>query len=371
MKQGEKCRILALYLPQFHETIENSKNWGEGYTEWTAVKNAKPYYKGHKQPKKPLNNNYYDLSDETGEVWKWQSELAGRYGIYGFVIYHYWFSGYMPLHKPLEILLAHPEINVHYSLCWDSNSWKRNWFGVKDDILIKQDYGDHVMWERHFADLLPFFQDERYIKLDNKPVFHIHNSRLVPCFSEMIDCFHKLAVQNGFDGIYWVGGDYSGRNEESGLDAYYNFEPNHIQMSGKHAFFLRILRDTKGGIRNRLNRIFHCHLLDIRSSLFLLRLIVKEKSKRGQKMFRGIYVSYDDSPRRWEKGIIYRGCTPQRFFRALYKLLCLSYKENSEFLYINAWNEWGEGAYLEPDEENEYAYLEAVARAVTKAEPRS
>lgn len=123
---------------------------GRGYTEWTAVKNAQPLYKDHKEPRIPLEKNYYDLVDETGKVWKWQGELAKKYGVYGFCIYHYWFEGKQLLQKPMEILLKHPEININYFICWANETWRKNWYTQEKTILMEQTYGDKEAWKDHF-----------------------------------------------------------------------------------------------------------------------------------------------------------------------------------------------------------------------------
>lgn len=367
-KKTEKnnCKVLCFYLPQFHETPENSEWWGEGYTEWTAVRRAIPYYKNHRQPKEPLNDNYYDLSDESAKTWKWQCELAQKYGVYGFVIYHYWFAGRKMLEKPTQILLQHPEIDIKYSLCWDNNEWKRTWYSSVPEILIPQIYGDETIWKKHFEDLLPYFMDKRYIKIDNKPIFHIYASGKIDCIDEMKKCWDKLAIEHGFDGIYLIGGDLMGRKYQKALDAYYNFEPNRIQVHSSYSDFLVPYIDLTGGLRKRINKTFGVHLMDKRRIPLLYHLLVSEKDNERRKTYRGIFVKYDDTPRRQENGVIYCGESAKRFSNTLYKLLRKSDKEHKEFVYVNSWNEWGEGANLEPDKEDGYAYLEAVKRATDR-----
>lgn len=367
-KKKENCKVLCFYLPQFHETPENNKWWGDGYTEWTAVKNAVPYFKGHKQPNEPLNDNYYDLADEKAETWKWQSRLAQKYGIDGFVIYHYWFAGRKVLERPVEILLRHPEIDIKYSLCWDNNEWRRTWFGNKEEILIPQNYGMQDVWKQHFDDLLPFFKDSRYIKIDNKPIFHIYACNKIPCLQEMVAYWNELAKEQGFKGIYLIAGDYFQRGKNRAIDAYYNFEPNRIQVQSKYSKMLTRVIDLKNGIRKRIQYVTHKSKIDIRNAAFLYKLLANENSNTAYKTFKGIWIRYDDTPRRQEKGTCYRKGTVARFEDTLYKLLIQSDREKLEYIYINAWNEWGEGAYLEPDKENGYQYLQAVYNAINRAQ---
>ena len=154
-------RVLALYLPQYHSFKENDEWWGKGYTEWTAVGRAKPLYRGHIQPRVPLGERYYDLVKEGEETLLWQARLAREYGIYGFCFYQYWFKGKMLMEKPMEILLGHPEIDMNYCICWANETWTRTWYGLSEQVLMQQDYGEEEDWYRHFEYLLKFFKDKR------------------------------------------------------------------------------------------------------------------------------------------------------------------------------------------------------------------
>ena len=161
-------KIIALYLPQFHEIPENNEWWGKGFTEWTNVKTAKPSFKGQYQPRIPLNNNYYNLTDVRAQ--EWQAKLAKEYGIYGFCYYHYWFEGKMLLEKPAEIMLKNLSVDMPFCFCWANHTWLRAWADKSNRTLIKQTYGTEEDWINHFNYLLPFFKDERYIKEDGKPI---------------------------------------------------------------------------------------------------------------------------------------------------------------------------------------------------------
>jgi len=359
-------KIICFYLPQFHETARNNAWWGKGYTDWNAAKNARPLFRGHMQPKKPLNDNYYDLSDETAKTLKWQAELAKENGIYGFCIYHYWFAGEKMLEKPSEILLRHQEIDIHYTFCWDSGTWRRTWYAdaAEQEVLIEQKFGDKQVWTRHFNDLLPFFQDRRYIKIDNKPVFHIYKASTIPCLQEMKECWNTLARENGFDGIYLISGDIVDRKgDDRAIDAFYNYEPNRVFYDHRNSFFVKsaIIR---AGILKRVNKIFGTRFLpDKRSAKMAYRKISLHKDKTGApKTYYGIFVNYDDTPRRQMRGAVYANNKLEYFEKCLETQIRESKRAANEFLYINAWNEWGEGAYLEPDEEYGTAYLECIRK---------
>lgn len=356
-------KIIAFYLPQFHETEYNNEWWGKGYTDWMAAKNAKPLFEKHNQPRIPFNNNYYDLSETNAATWKWQAEIAKEHGVYGFCIYHYWFAGKKILNKPAEILLNHAEIDINYSFCWDSTSWKRTWYkhAVEQEILIEQDYGNIHMWEQHFNDLLPFFRDTRYMKIDNKPIFHIYRTSDIACLDEMKKCWDKLAIEQGFDGIYLISGDLGNRNnDKNGIDAYYNYEPNHVYDKYYRTWSIRS-SVIRAGILKRVNKYCGTSFFpDKRSSQAIYNLIEKDEENNVKKTYLGIFSDYDDTPRRQLGGTVYCNNRPEYFKRCLKKQIEKTEKMGNEYLYITAWNEWGEGAYLEPDEKLGMTYLQII-----------
>ncbi len=363
-------RIMAMYLPQFHTTPENDEWWGKGYTDWVAAKNAVSRYRGHRQPRTPLGDNYYDLADETAAAWKWQAELAAKYGVYGFCIYQYWFTGVQTLQRPMEILLRHPEIPLRYSICWANEEWARSWYGNEREVLIPQEYGGEKEWKRHFEYLLPFFKDERYIKVDRKPMFHIYKAHQIECLKEMKEFWDRLAKENGFDGIYLVAGNTAGviKEETREIDAYYNFEPNHVWGQKRNKVFVKLLW-WKAGLLRRAGKIMKREFFTGRRSLKrVYRLILSEKYHTNQTVYLGICPEYDDTPRRQEQGVVYDDASPKQFGKTLRKLIRKSEKMGSDFIFINAWNEWGETAALEPDDVHGYRYLEEIHNALLETE---
>lgn len=361
-----KAKIIANYLPQFHEIPENSKWWGEGFTDWVAVKNTKPLFDGHNQPRIPLNNHYYQL-DDVEEI-RWQAQIAKKYGVYGFGIYHYWFSSDMKLlEKPAELIRDNPDIDINYLFLWDNTSWTRTWSKERMNndwapgydgeasteelqqggVLAKLIYGTEKDWKKHFDYLLTFFGDSRYIKIDNKPLFGIfqpHNQFAV--IKEMVEYWDGLAKENGFDGIICMTKD-NWRNE--GLEyriRYSPFSPNY--------FF--------DALNNKVNTVLSKKMNRIRWANYdrHWRRILKDAKRANSKTFLSGFVDFDDTPRRGSMARIMKGSSPEKFKKYLRELVNISRSQNKEYVFVTAWNEWGEGAYLEPDSVNGYAYLEAL-----------
>lgn len=357
-------KAVCLYLPQYHTFPENDEWWGKGYTEWSSVKAAKPLFKGHHQPKIPLDNRYYNLVEEGVKTWQWQADLAKEYGIYGFCVYQYYFKGKMLMQQPLEILLSHPEIDIRYSICWANETWTKTWYGLESEILMKQEYGQESDWKAHFDYCSQFFKDERYIKIDNKPVFHIYRSFDIKDLPKMKECFDSWSREIGFDGISFICGKTAGESEdrEGIADAFYTFEPGY---SLKHALTkAQTLRYNLSVLfKSTYNRIFKKNMLErIIPIDWIYNAIINRDYSDNE--CPGIIGEWDNTPRRKHKGLMYSGSNPVKFEKTLSILANKVKGRKFDFVYINAWNEWGEGAMLEPEERLGYSYLEAVKRVV-------
>lgn len=364
----EISKIIAMYLPQFHQIPENDDFWGEGFTDWVTVKNAKPLFEGHQQPRTPLNNNYYDLSIKDNIAW--QAELAKEHDVYGFGIYHYWFNNDKNLlTKPAEIIRDNEEIGINYFFTWDNVSWKRTWSnvegndwapvidaskGIGDAILIPYIIGDEKDWRNHYIYLRPFLKDNRYIRKDNKPMFGIlHYSEEI---AQMCTYWNQLAKEDGFDGMYFV--FFANKNKRIPTSAnVFKYEPAFSGWSGD-PMHIRIVRKIKEALS-----------IDSRPEIVrdydaVWKKIIKNAVKMSDShIYHGALVSFDDTPRRGVKGRLIKNSTPDKFEKYFSKLLEISSQQRKEFVFVTAWNEWGEGAVLEPDEENGDAYLKALKRA--------
>jgi len=347
-------KILALNLPQFHEIKENDEWWGKGFTEWTNVRKAKPVYKGHVQPELPLNNNYYDLSKREDVIA--QTKMAYENGVSGFVYFHYWYNGRKMLEKPCEILLKAPEAKIEYCFCWANHPWTRAWDGKAHQILLQQTYGDVEDWENHLQYLLPFFKDVRYIKVDNRPMFFIYAMCNIPDYDNMIAYWKKRLIEEGFDGIYIV--EYiSSKNVRAFCkftSAVYEDEPIYSAR-----FCISPLQKA---IRLFNKKMLRPDILDYDD--IWEAILKKDAVYDGKKIIQGAFATWDNTPRRGKKGCtIFKGATPEKFEKYFSRLISGERKDCSkDYLVINAWNEWGEGAMLEPTEQYGYAYLDVVKK---------
>lgn len=366
-------KVIAFYLPQFHEIPENNEWWGQGFTEWVNVKKAIPLVEGQNQPRIPLNNNYYDLSNV--EVMKWQAKLAKKYGVYGFCIYHYWFSGHKLLEKPAENLLKNKDIDIPFCFCWANENWTNRWVsGTSQKLLIEQKYGDEKEWKEHFDYFLPFFKDDRYIKENGKPLLVIYSPDLIDCLDELLDKWNKWAQDCGFDGICYAyqRSDTNVFNYQNGADNKFTYQIEYQpgkcrewQRSKIKSLFIKYKRMIFRGLGSLLNTPkLQNHTYEEK-----LRVLNYDKTwecilshqPESPKCIPGAFVDWDNTPRKQIRGSFYEGATPERFayyFDKLIKHTKNVYKK--DMIFIFAWNEWAEGGYLEPDEKNGYGYLEAI-----------
>lgn len=368
-----KSKVLAIYLPQFHRIPENDQWWGNGFTEWTNVKRGKAWYPGHYQPRKPLHNNYYDLSDL--KVLEKHTKIAKKAGINGFCFYHYYFKGKTLLEKPIEQYRDCSKESFPYCLIWANQSWARTWYRTQDRnaVLLQQVYGDEDDWKNHFYYLLKFFKDERYIKIDNKPLYIIYIPQDIRCREKMFALWQKLAKENGFDGIYLIAMNTSlGIDKKRYLyDAIMNFEPMSIWSNDNS--WRKTVQKWKETKKEDINSKKKCllnyfYMKNSYSYSYLNRKILQKSKTSDSKTYLGIFSGWDNTSRKDEDGLIITGCTPKKFGNILEKILWISEKQNKLYVFINAWNEWSEGAYLEPDEKYGYKYLAVLKTVIKKYE---
>ncbi len=353
---------IALYLPQYHEIKENNEWWGEGFTEWTNVKKAKSLFKGHYQPHKPMNENYYDLS--SNDILVQQASIAKNYGIDAFCFYHYWFNGKLLLETPLHNLLNSKEPDINFCLSWANENWTRAWDGQEKQVLMQQDYSlaDDL---KHIQYLIPFFKDPRYLKINGKPVFLMYRSELHPEILAATNLWREEAKKEGFPDLYLIRMENFTKDlnpSKHGFDAGMEFAPD-VKLRGdkitkrKKSVYLfnKFLNYT--GLRKS-----HIYA----NGIFSYRKMVSNminKPKPDYKYFRCISPSWDNSARRKKNAAILFGSTPQLFGYWAKKMKDYSDKNlpaDEKLLFINAWNEWGEGCHLEPDEKWGFAYLQAL-----------
>ena len=379
-----RYKLIAFYLPQFHTIPENDEWWGKGFTEWVNVRGAKPLFEGHNQPRVPYANNYYDLSKV--ETLKWQCELARKHGIYGFAMYHYWFNGHLLLEKPMEMLLAHPEIDINYCISWANHDWTDAW-KAKDRAprtLIALDFDDEQDWVDHFNYMLPFFKDKRYIKEDNKPMVIIYIPNVIGKLNKMLDLWTEMARKEGFEGLSFV---Y--QYAQSAVDTSWDrsrfshgieMNPQYINLVTKSqaepqvqlASFrlLKIIKKVKKflGIQRSLywaNYKKHDEVRRVDYDICWQEIIAHKPA--DSTMLPCAFTDWDNTPRHQSNGYLDDGVNPEKFKKYFKQLLEKSDKEYaSEYIFIFAWNEWAEGGYLEPDEKYGSAFLEAIRDSLTE-----
>ncbi|SEW41996.1 glycosyltransferase WbsX family protein [[Clostridium] fimetarium] len=377
MLQNKK--IIAFYLPQFHSIPENDEAYGKGFTEWTNTKKAEPLFDGHYQPKTPYGEDYYCILDDG--VMEKQAKLAKENGIYGFCYYHYWFkNGKKILEKPLENMLKNPNIDIPFCMCWANENWTKRWDGGNNEVIVAQDYGDMKDLDDHIQYLCQFFKDDRYIKEDEMPILLIYKPELIPNLKKVIKRIRKKVVENGFPGIKLIVQFPTFFLEGAKLnlfDNYIQFEPIFIHLElvdrERKKYKKKIKRIMLTiGFDKLLRKIQNSKLVGNMQSARKLThrlydndwddiLNYKIKDKR---LIAGAFVDWDNTSRNI-CGVVYEGSTPDKFGKNMKRLINKVDKEYSnEFIYVNAWNEWAEGAYLEPDEKYGYAYLEALKIAL-------
>lgn len=342
-------KAIAYYLPQFHPIEENNNWWGKGFTEWTNVSKAVPQFLGHYQPHLPGELGFYDLrlADNLRE----QAKLARHYGIYGFCIHHYWFAGHQLLETPVNLLLENKDIDINFCLCWANENWSRRWDGLENDILIQQNHSDED--DIAFIEsLLPAFQDPRYIRIDNKPVLVVYRATLLPDAKKTALRWRERVKLAGFDDLYIVAAKSFDIESplEFDFDAAVEFPPHKIWPKEVTEDQVILNPDYSGKV--------YCYQDAVNRA--------KQLRYQDYTTFRCVMPSWDNEARKPGNGFSFTNVTSEAYEEWL-SFACAESKKNRKeerFVFINAWNEWAEGAHLEPCREFGYKYLHITANTI-------
>ncbi len=347
-----RAKLLAYYLPQFHQMPENDAWWGKGFTDWTNLGRAMPRFVGHLQPRVPRDLGYYSLDDPS--ILRRQIELAKGAGLSGFVFYTYWFNRHRLLEKPLEQMLGDPTLDFPFCAMWANENWTRRWDGLEREVLIAQEYleSDDAALVACYARL---FADPRYIRVGGRPLLMIYRVTLIPDAARRIEKWRGMFKGlHGEDPVMVMAqslGDYD--PEPYGLDGAVEFPPHKLSQETAR------LNGTLDLLDPDFSATVHDYAALATTSLAL--------EKPDYPLIKAIVPGWDNDPRREGKGLVLHDASPAKYQRWLENLVDYSHKNpffGEPLICVNAWNEWAEGAFLEPDVHFGAAFLNATARAI-------
>lgn len=350
---AKRVKLLAYYLPQFHAFEQNDAWWGKGFTEWTNVPRGLPRFRGHYQPRVPRDLGFYAL--EGNETFRRQVEMAKAGGVHGFVFYWYWFNGTRLMEKPVERFFADASIDMPFCLMWANENWTRRWDGAESEVLISQDYRPDDD-ERMVAEFARHFRDPRYIRIDGRPVLMVYRPALIPQSKSTVARWrHLFREKHGEDPLLVMAQGFGDTDPRPhGLDGAIEFPPHKLTQNLEPiATGLDILDPDFTGKVHQYESVVRVSLEEAAPDFPLIRTAVP---------------SWDNDARRQGTGLVITGSTPAKYEAWLAALIEHAGKHpfhGEAIVCVNAWNEWCEGAYLEPDLHFGSAYLNATARAVT------
>lgn len=358
---NQYLRIIAFYLPQFHPIPENDEWWGMGFTEWHNVVRGKARVKGQYQPHIPADLGFYDLRlDETREA---QAKMAKEYGISGFCYYHYWFNGRNLLGRPLKEILASGKPDFPFCLCWANENWTRVWDGGERHILMEQKYSleDDIA---HLRSLIPSFRDRRYIKINDKPLFLVYRTELIPNPKKTAEIWREELFKAGLGEIFLARVEMSSESidpKSIGFDAAVEFAPD-----WKNLGELKVQERVKSKL-SKIGLISKAYAENWVGDYERMSKEMLKKKDREYLWIRCVTPSFDNSARRSKNAAIFLGATPEKYEIWLKEIIRWTTQRRAgdeRIVFINAWNEWGEGNHLEPDLKWGRAFLEATRSAL-------
>lgn len=353
--ENSDIKVLSYYLPQFHPIPENDLWHGEGFTEWTKVSAANPLFEGHYQQHIPHADIGYYLLDSP-ETLRTQAEQMRKAGVHGQVFYHYWFSGKLILEEPARLLLDTPDIQMPFCFCWANENWTRRWDGNENEVLLGQNYSAQDAHDFiHY--LIPFFKDPRYLKVDDRPMLFVYRPSSFPNAQEYLDIWESECAKAGIKRPYVVAVLTRGATNPKDF--------------GMDAGVERVLHDWTDGavpeIKNTLRRYWPING-SVLSYDDVAKFYMGQTEAKDFTYFRSTVPIWDNTARYGSEAYLLQGSTPQRFQQWIESTIAYTQAtlpSDRRFVLVNAWNEWAEGAHLEPDARYGYSYLNSVGRALT------
>lgn len=343
-------KLIAFYLPQFHPIHENDEWWGKGFTEWTNVTKAVPYFDNHYQPHIPSELGYYDL--RLPEVREAQAKLAKEYGIYGFCYYYYWFEGRRLLERPLQEVFDSGKPDFPFCICWANENWSRRWDGSENEILVQQVHNEQTD-EDFIHDVIPLFKDPRYIKVNGAPLLIVYRISLMPNPVQTAKVWREICTAHGIPEIHLCIAETFGSSDPRphGFNTAVQFPPHGMVAGLENDKIENLAEGYTGNIYDFKNVIQH----------------ELAKELPVYKQFPGVMTGWDNTSRKKKAGNVFINSSPEVYeiwLRGAIDRAKQSLPDGEQFVFINAWNEWAEGTHLEPDQKNGRGYLEATRRSL-------
>lgn len=347
-----RAKVFTYYLPQFHAVSENDEFWGTGFTEWRNVSRGQPRFSGHVQPRIPRDLGFYDLDNP--EVMRRQIEMAAAAGVFGFCFYYYWFGGKRILEKPVERLLADPSLDFPFTVMWANENWTRTWDGMEKEVLLQQDYS-----ESHDAalvdDLARHFRDPRYFRIGERPLFFIYRPGHIPEVRDAITRWRALFKErHDMEPLFFMAQSFG------------HIDPNDFGMDGAIEFPPHKICDALPDMSEHLNMFDDKFTGRILSYDDMVKTAGFEPV-HDFPLIRTTAPHWDNEARRPGNSLTLHGSTPAKFENWMHQTIDYARRNpvlGEPIVAVNAWNEWAEGAYLEPDLHYGGAYLNALSRAV-------
>lgn len=378
---GKKARVIAFYLPQYHPIPENDQHWGKGFTEWTNVTKAKPLFRGHHQPNLPADLGFYDLRLQQIQIA--QAELARNAGIEGFCYWHYWFGGgKRVLEMPFQRVLETGKPDYPFCLGWANHDWStKTWQKGKtlqqDTTILKQEYPGEQDDILHFQTMLPAFQDHRYIRVDGKLLFVVFDPKGMPDCGRFLTLWNHLAEQNGLKGFHFVALAESVPRLDAGKLAnleqavedcfaeYFAMGFDAIQSVNRKYAEIKTGGKLKKTFHGAVRRVSPGLVLDKYDYGKIVRNFYTSQDSK-ENVYPQLMAGWDRTPRSGRRAIIYYNRTPENFSVAVQQALRqVAHKQpEHRLIFLNSWNEWGEGAYMEPDLRYGTAFLDRLKQAL-------
>ena len=340
-------KSLAFYLPQFHPNEMNDKYWSKGFTDWDTTRNAGKLYSSHNQPFLPSDLGFYDLRSKN--VIDKQISLATKYGLNGFIFYHYYFDkDVQALNIPINTLRSNQDLNINYCICWTNHNWSRSWTGDDKTLLYKQIYSNE-MYDSLIENLCSHFEDPRYFRINNKVLLFIFDCKKIDIKHFKNKLNKRLESKNLGNVALAAPLNHTTLIDRRHLDFTFGYPPGDLRsflyvIKKKLKYYEKkyLIRSDKYNVLNRWYSLFD--YTKYATDYYSYNLAKHHDAK----FLSTVMTGWDNTPRYKSFGEVFENFTPKSFQEHFESLLELTYSAGKDLILIKAWNEWAEGNVMEP-----------------------
>lgn len=244
------------------------------------------------------------------------------------------------------------DIDINYCLCWVPEDWTRSWVGDKTQVLLENKYLKEDP-ETFIESLKKYLQDPRYIKIDGKPLIVVYKTYLIPDIKNIIKKWRTHAKKLGIGDIEVINTVQPFTSNTLSLEKIFD---------GDVDFFIFNYASKK------LQLVYYGDI-SILNYMYIYNNCVdtyinNHKCHSNKNFYLSSFCDFDNTARYGKNAILNTGFSLLDWYRLNKFVVKKTVEVGNEYMFVFAWNEWSESAYLKPDKKYGYAMINTFSKAI-------